>query len=265
MAQNHERKSALPVRTCGTTTGLNSTVTMKPSSRTTVSGVDKLFPPPAPASDTQLSQAFTPTPIASSRHFDHSTPSEDSTLRAAHTLHSLSQESVKDANSDTQGGERQRGCVSFVEYTDRDYTPLSNGRRASYGDLHRPYTNLDHPSSVTDFCTLRRSTSRPREVTFSNALSPASVTDYHSSTRHLNGDTRRYSQHSLYSPTFSSYYLTSPPPPYTRSRKLGSPMDFSSPPEPITLSLTNSDFHLDRHDSKYIFSPEAIMKPGTLV
>lgn len=82
----------------------DSTVTMKPSSRTTVSGVDKLFPPPAPASDTQLSQAFTPTPIASSRHFDHSTPSEDSTLRAAHTLHSLSQESVKDANSDTVSG-----------------------------------------------------------------------------------------------------------------------------------------------------------------
>ncbi|XP_042213073.1 uncharacterized protein LOC121860111 [Homarus americanus] len=227
-------------------------------------------------SDTKLSEDLTPTP--SHPPFEELTPTNDAKVRTVHALNRLSGDSGHTfiPDPDSEGG---RGYVPFVDYSGRDYAPVPNGRRASFSDLG-PYTHPPPPTSLSsaapDFCTIRRGT-RAHDLGGENGRTTTLLggtttvgSNYHdtSTTLRHNGNTHTLSRHSAaYATLRNTTYGSPPPPPYPKNAKIGSPRGATSPTASLTLS--NSVVHAveDRGspEAKYIFSPEAMMKPGTLV
>ncbi|XP_069183795.1 irregular chiasm C-roughest protein isoform X3 [Procambarus clarkii] len=251
------------------TTIKGSPVPEKPVALTVVPGpqVANMY---SAASDTKLSEDLTPATTPSHPTFEQLTPTDQAKVRVAHALNRLSGDSGQTfiPDPDSEGG---RGYVPFVDYSGRDYAPVPNGRRASFSDLG-PYTHPGPPTSIssatTDFCTIRRGT-RGSDLAAENGRSLLASPNYHdtSSLRH-NGNAHTLSRHSAYSTGRATTYGSPPPPPYPKNPKIGSPRGAPSPTGPQALTLPNSIVHTDEHGSpeaKYIFSPEAMMKPGTLV
>nr|XP_053643881.1 uncharacterized protein LOC128696582 [Cherax quadricarinatus] len=160
---------------------------------------------------------------------------------------------------DTEEG---RGYVPFVDYSSRDYAPVPNGRRASFSDLGlypHPVPPTSLSSATPNFCTIKRG-SRGHDSAGENGRSLLDKNSYH--------DTSTLSRHSAYSMVRAPTYGSPPPPPYPKSSKTGSPRGAMSPTGTKSVTLPNSVINADERGSpeaKYIFSPEAMMKPGTLV
>ncbi|XP_047477071.1 irregular chiasm C-roughest protein-like isoform X1 [Penaeus chinensis] len=243
-----------------------SPVPEKPPAATVVTGptVANMYSAP---SDTKLSSDLTPTP--SNRPYDELTPTEDSNARAAHTLNRLSEDSAQTfiPDPDADGG---RGYVPFVDYSGRDYAPVPNGRRASFGDLDTYSTPTPPSSTASDYCTIKRG-SRGHGPPVGNGTGVAGTNFAESPTLRHNGTGPAAPRHSSpFSPHRNNSYGSPPPPPYPRGGggKLDSPRGNASPTGTATLTRTNSVAHADERcspETKYIFSPEAMMKPGTLV
>nr|XP_053632374.1 uncharacterized protein LOC128688549 [Cherax quadricarinatus] len=219
-------------------------------------------------SDTKISE-ITPTITPTHPPSDEITPTDETKVGAAHALNRLSgdygQTFIPDP--DSEGG---RGYIPFVDYSGRDYAPVPNGRRASFNDL-APYTHLPHLTSLSsatpDFCTIRRGT-RGNDLAAENDRSLLNTTNYHISTLGHNGDSHALSRRSTYCTAHATTYTSPPPPPYQKNFTIESPLDGTSPMGTTSLTLPNSIVHANEHGSpeaKYIFSPEAMMKPGTLV
>ncbi|XP_053635845.2 irregular chiasm C-roughest protein isoform X1 [Cherax quadricarinatus] len=240
-----------------------SPVPEKPLALTDVPGppVANMYSVP---SDSKLSE-LTPTTTPTHQPYDEITPTDETKVGVAQAFNRLSGDSGQTfiPDPDSEGG---RGYVPFVDYHGRDYAPVANGRRASYSDLG-PYSNPAPPTSVSsalpDFCTIRRGT-RGHDLAVENGMNVLGTTNYQdTSTLRSNSSAQILSHHSPYSTVRSP-----PPPPYQKNFKIGSPRGVTSPTVTTSLTLSNSVVHTDEHGSpeaKYIFSPEAMMKPGTLV
>ncbi|XP_037779109.1 uncharacterized protein LOC119575530 [Penaeus monodon] len=246
---------------------VGSPVPEKPPAVTVVPGppVASMYSAP---SDTKLDCDLTPTPTH--RPFDELTPTEEAKMRAAHTLNRLSGESAHTFIPDPDADGGGPGYVPFVDYSGRDYAPVPNGRRASFSDLG-PYITPEPSLSpaAPDFCTIRRGT-RISQLGVGNGTNSLLGSAYHDApTLRLNGTAHALaSRHSSYAAHLNSSYGSPPPPPYPRGSKVGSPRGSSSPTGPATLALNSAAAHGDERaspETKYIFSPEAMMKPGTLV
>ncbi|XP_064091683.1 irregular chiasm C-roughest protein-like isoform X1 [Macrobrachium nipponense] len=237
-----------------------------------------LIPTPT-ASHHKVSAETTPTP--SRRQFHQLSPNDDHNSRSARTINRLSGDSDENTflpDPDLDGG---RGYVPFVDYSGKDYAPLPNGRRASFSDSG-PYTHpipasLQNPD-VPDFCTIRRGTRRRPETTSTsdsgrNLLAP-DYQDSPPSLRH-NGNAHTLSRHSIYSSMRSVPYGSPSPPSYPRSAKSCSPRSprslnshhhhNSSGGSGAILIQDEQQQQQRSPETKYIFSRDAIMKPGTLV
>ncbi|XP_068225959.1 uncharacterized protein [Palaemon carinicauda] len=225
----------------------------------------------------KLSAETTPTP--SRRQFHQLSPTDDANTRSARNLNRLSGDS-EDNNflpdptdytypyiKDLDGG---RGYVPFVDYSGKDYAPLPNGRRASFSDSG-PYTNPIPASAqnpdVPDFCTIRRGTRRRQDNhsmsdSGRNLLAP-DYQDSPPSLRH-NGNAHTLSGHSIYSSMRNVPYGSPSPPSYPRSAKSCSPRS----PRSLNSHHNSGAILMDDQrspETKYIFSRDAMMKPGTLV
>ncbi|XP_071544918.1 irregular chiasm C-roughest protein-like isoform X2 [Panulirus ornatus] len=243
-----------------------SPVPEKPPALTVVPGprVANLYSPPPDTKD------LTPTPTPSHRPFDEITPTDETQVHAVHALNRLSGDSGHTfiPDPDSEGG---RGYVPFVDYSGRDYAPMPNGRRASVSDLGL-YTSTAPPTShvttTSDFCTIRRG-ARGHDLGAENGRSLLGSANFlDTSTLRHNGNAHSLSRHAAYPKVRTSTYGSPPPPPYPKNSKIGSPRGSTSPTGPPTLILPNSVVQADEQGSpetKFIFSPEAMMKPGTLV
>ncbi|XP_068220982.1 irregular chiasm C-roughest protein-like [Palaemon carinicauda] len=216
-------------------------------------------------SETKMAEELTPTP--SHTIFNEISPSQDNKYQAAHTLNRLSSESTHNFIPDLDG-DASRGYVPFVDYSGRDYAPIPNGRRASFSDLG-PYANPAAStvySTAPDFCTIRRGTRGQELGIIGNLLTP---NFQETSGLPLNGISNPpSSRKSSYSTVASTNFTSPPPPPYSKVPKLGSPRGATSPAGTATPILsTPGIFGEDRTspETKFIFSSEAMMKPGTLV
>ncbi|XP_069947349.1 synaptogenesis protein syg-1-like [Cherax quadricarinatus] len=240
-----------------------SSVPEKPSALTVVSSspVSNMY---LAQSDTKLSEEHTSTPTHSRSEI---TPTEETKVRAAHALNRLSRDSgqtfIPDPDSD--GG---RVYMPFADYSRRDFAPVPIGRHASFSDLgpcaNQP-TTLSSP--MPEFCTIRRVT-RGNDLAGENCSNLLDTINYHNtSTLRQNGNAHNLSRHSAYSTVLATTYGSPPPPPYTKNSRIESPQGDTSPAEITSLTLPNSLVHAESgsQEAKYIFSPEAMMQPGTLV
>ena len=158
-----------------------------------------------------------------------------------------------------------------MEYGSHDYNSSSvggnGGRRASLTDSPIYPQTSSPPHTTSDFCTIRRGTR-----TQDHQRTPLS-TSYHNGSvgmnpnaRPMNGNTHTLTRHSTYTPHGS--YSPPPPPPYPRgTSKRNSPP--GAPVSPSNLTRSPSRMRqvddLGKTETKYIFSSEAMLKPGTLV
>ncbi|XP_066937768.1 irregular chiasm C-roughest protein-like isoform X2 [Macrobrachium rosenbergii] len=237
-------------------------------------------------SETKMADDLTPTP--SHTIFNEISPSQDTKYQAAQTLNRLSGESTHTFIPDLDG-DAGRGYVPFVDYSGRDYAPIPNGRRASFSDLG-PYANpaasTVYSAGAPDFCTIRRGTRGQELGIIGNLLTP----NFHQETSGLplNGisnppgaaplpSSRKSSYSTVSSTNFGGSPPPPPPPPYSKVPKLGSPRGTATSPSAGTATPILStpgifvgggeDHHLraSSPETKFIFSSEAMMKPGTLV
>ncbi|XP_076069314.1 irregular chiasm C-roughest protein-like isoform X2 [Oratosquilla oratoria] len=170
-------------------------------------------------------------------------------------------------------------------------SPLVNGgRRASLsGDLHAiSPPRLPVAVATSDFCTLRRGARRTMETLNGGIMTPAEYlnlpgTDYrdlglrHTGVNGISPGSQRPPPNGVATPTLTRYnprtpnYGSPPPPPYPRntstSSKVGSPRGNPPVTSPSNSHPPNQNYeeYGASPEARYIFSPEAIMKPGTLV
>ncbi|XP_066937916.1 irregular chiasm C-roughest protein-like [Macrobrachium rosenbergii] len=252
------------------TSGKGSPLPEKSPGGTLVSGPPVVNMYEAP-SDTNLSNDLSLTPTH--RMYHQLTPTPDENVRAAHTLNTLVTDSPHKSipEPESNGGT----ALTFLEFTGgREYTALPNGRRASVNDLGPsaiiPTTGSPNTTS-TEFCTIRRGTraidvgaknGRPLMNNYADIPIVPPILP-HNGTAHPPNP-----RHSTYSLTSKGNFGSPPPPPYSRGTKIGSPRGSSSPTGSATPTIASSGVHTDdgaSPEAKYIFSPEAMMKPGTLV
>ncbi|KAK7068924.1 hypothetical protein SK128_008575 [Halocaridina rubra] len=212
-------------------------------------------------SDTNLSNDVS---LFTNQHLYHQlTATSD---RDAHDLHSLSTDSPSKSVTGMEGN------------VDRVLTIMEHGdtkcRRGSLNGLcpngNAMLRESASPNATPDFCTIRRG-AKPQCPANSNGRAVHETNLGGIPIFHQNGTTSSSPlnvRHSTYSVSRAPNYGSPLPPPYTRSPKVGSPRGSSSPTGSGTPTLPSSGVHNvegGSPEAKYIFSPEAMRKPGTLV
>ncbi|KAL7631136.1 UNVERIFIED_CONTAM: hypothetical protein RMT77_018561 [Armadillidium vulgare] len=195
--------------------------------------------------------------------------------------------SLKPLNGENRG--RPCGRENFEsEYSAYLETTAADVRRSSLTDvsIYPSPTIIGPPSAASEFCTIRRNPSTRPADTLRNNIS--NITPSHPSfpTNHPNGSVGLnhhtstssarpkngsiqpiLNRHSTYIPSNpSACSPPPPPPPYPRCSSNINREAVISPKSSPSQKYIESSLTEDRStEAKYIFSPEAMLKPGTLV